>query len=308
MKNQDKNVKVIDKEKKMNDSDKIMMGNNNTTNNMTKNNGLDLKSRENITKTNKENKKNHKKRDNKKRTVVNKDSDRIDKNKDFVRTEGFNALRTNVRICLKKNTKNKILITSSVAGEGKSTCSVNLAISFANTGKSVLMIDCDMRRPVIHKTFGLNNRKGLSDILSNLSNVSDCIQKTNYDNLSVISAGVKVPNPSELLSSQEIKDLVNDLENKYDYIIFDCPPINVVADAVPLFEIVDGIVLVARYNKTNYFDLQKSLFTIEFAKANLFGVFFYDMPMNGNKKYGYKKYGYRYYNKYGYYNHYGESE
>lgn len=231
-----------------------------------------------------------------------KDSDRLEKNKDFVRAEGFNTLRTNVRICLKKDTNNKILVTSPFSGDGKSTCSCNLAVSFVGTGKSVLIVDCDMRKPVVHKTFGLNNKKGLSDVLSHLATASECLQKTSYDNLSILSAGVEVPNPSVLLSGEEMKALISDLENQFDYIIFDCPPINVVADALSIFECVDGVVLVARYNKTTHPEFQKALSAIEFAKANLFGVFFYDAPISGGKKYGYK-YNNKY-NKYGYYNKY----
>lgn len=235
---------------------------------------------------------------------TSKDSDRIEKNKDFVSTEGFNTLRNNIRICLKKDSHNKIIVTSPLAGDGKSTCSCNLAISLANTNKTVLIVDCDLRKPVMHKTFNLSNKQGLSDILSCLANVSDCIQKTSYKNLSIIPAGSNAPNPSELLSSKEMKNLIDNLSEQYNYIIFDCPPINVVSDALPLFEWIDGIILVTRYNKTTYPELQKALATIEFAKANLFGFFFYDMPMQG-KKYGYN-YRNRYYSKYSHYNYYNK--
>lgn len=227
------------------------------------------------------------------------DSDRIEKNTDFVRAEGFNTLRSNVRICLKKDDHNKVVITSPLSGDGKSTCSCNLAISFANTGKSVVIIDCDMRKPVIHKTFGLSNKNGLADILSRLSSLQDCIQKTKYNNLCIISAGTNVPNPSELLSSNEMKQLINNLEEQYAYIILDCPPINILSDAVPLFDLVDGLVLVARYGKTTHMDLQKAFSIIEFAKANLFGIFYYDKPIQKNKRYGYNyKYSNNYYGNY----------
>ena len=210
----------------------------------------------------------------KKRNVVVKDSDRIEKNKDFVRLEGFNNLRSNTRICLKKDSRNKVVVTSPVAGDGKSTCSCNLALSFAKMGAKVLIIDCDLRKPVVHKTFGLGNKNGLSGILSRLSKLEGCIQKTSYENLSVLSAGPDVPNPSELLSGKEFKALINDLEEKYGYLIFDCPPVNVVSDAVPLFEHTDGVILVTRYKKTTYSDLDEALQKLKFANANLFGIFY----------------------------------
>ena len=237
-----------------------------------------------------------------------KDRDRIEKNKSFVNIEGFNTLRNNLRICLKKDSGNRVIVTSPLAGDGKSTCSSNLAISLANANKKVLIIDCDLRKPVIHKTFGLNNKQGLSDVLSSLTSVSQCIQETSYSNLWAISAGTNAPNPSELLSSEEMKDLIYDLSNKYDYIIFDCPPINVVSDALPLFEWVDGVILVIRYNKTTHPEIQKAISVINFAKANLFGVFFYDKPMQ-NTKYGYKyknKYYNRYYSRYSHYSYYNK--
>ena len=225
-----------------------------------------------------------------KNTVINKDSDRLEKNKDFVRAEGFNTLRSNVRICLKKDERNKILVTSPCVGDGKSTCSCNLAVSFANASKSVLILDCDIRKSVIHKTFNVSNKKGLSDVLSRLAEVDECIQKTSYENLYVLPAGSTVPNPSELLSSKEMQLLIESLEEKYDYLILDSPPINVVSDSVPLFAWVDGVVLVTRCNKTTYNDLNEALNTIKFSNANLFGVFFYDKPMQSRKKYGYSKY------------------
>ncbi len=231
--------------------------------------------------------------------VIVKDSDRLEKNKDFVRVEGFNTLRSNTRICLKKDSENKVIVTSPSAGDGKSTCSCNLAVSFAKMNAKVLIIDCDLRKPVIHKTFGLGNKNGLSGILSRLCSLNDCIQQTGYENLSIISAGLEVPNPSELLSSKELKVLISDLEKQYDYLIFDCPPVNVVSDAVPLFEQTDGVVLVARYNKTTYKDLDEAIERLKFANANLFGVFYYEKPIQKRKKYGYKYY--RYNNKYGNY-------
>lgn len=226
-----------------------------------------------------------------KNSVINKDSDRLEKNKDFIRTEGFNTLRSNVRICLKKDERNKILVTSPCAGDGKSTCSCNLAVSFANTGKSVLILDCDIRKPVIHKTFNVSNKKGLSDVLSCLAEVDECIQKTSYENLYVFPSGSTVPNPSELLSGKEMHFLIESLEMQYDYLILDSPPINVVSDSVPMFAWVDGVVLVTRYNKTTYNDLNEALNVIKFSNANLFGVFLFDKPIQSRKKYNYGQYG-----------------
>lgn len=245
-----------------------------------------------------------------KKNNINKDIDRLEKNKDFVRLEGFNGLRSNVRICLKKDSHNKIVITSSAPGDGKSTCASNLAISFANIGKKVIILDCDLRKPVINKTFMLSNKKGLSDVLSRLAPILDCIQETSYKNLSIISAGTSVPNPSELLSGDEMKVLIENLEEKYDYIIFDCPPINVVSDVIPILELVDGVVLVVRQGKTTYTELEKAIEAVKFAKANLFGIFCFEKPVKKSKYSRYSRYSrygkYSSYNSYGNYGNYYE--
>ena len=233
-----------------------------------------------------------------KKDVV-KDTDRIEKNKDFVRSEGFNFLRSKVRLCLRKKTQNKILVTSANAGEGKSTCVCNLAISFAKTGAKVLIVDCDLRKPVVHKTFGLSNKKGLADVLAELFLIEDCIQPTWQENLFVLSAGTEAPNPSELLGCEEFEKLIDDLAMQYDYLIFDSSPVNVVADAESILELVDGVILVTRYKKTTYSDLDEALQKLKFANTNLFGIFYYEKPVQKRSKYGYKKYSYT--SKYGYY-------
>ncbi len=230
----------------------------------------------------------------KNKAILSKDDDRLEKNKDFVRVEGFNLLRNKIRFCVKNGTKGKILVTSSRPDEGKSTCVCNLAISFARLGAKVLIIDCDLRKPVVHTTFGLGNKNGLSDVMWGLSSLEDCIQDTQYQNLSIISAGSEFPNPSKLLACEELGELLVVLSERYDYIIFDSAPINVVADAELLFEHVDGVVLVARYNKTTYKDLDEVIAKLRFARANLFGVFYYEKPMSERAKYEYA--GYRYEN------------
>ncbi len=206
----------------------------------------------------------------------------------FLIVEAYKTIRTNLQFLLSNKKCRKVIISSCVAGEGKSTTAVNLAIAFAQTGSKVLLIDADMRRPSIYKKLKVQNTKGLSSVLVGFCEVEDTITPVNTY-LDVITAGPIPPNPSELLGSEKMDEVFDLLAEKYDYIFIDMPPVNVVSDALVLAKKTDGIVFVVQDTATTHEEFQKALDSIEFAKVKLLGV-----VLNGTSKSKRAKYRYRY--------------
>lgn len=194
--------------------------------------------------------------------------------------EAYKNLRTNLLFTL-STAKTKIaLISSSEPSAGKSSVSSNLAITLSQTGAKTVLVDADMRKPTQHKIFSLSNNLGLSYILSGLCNTNEAIQKSVQPNLDIITAGSIPPNPSELLSSSYMTKLINFLEEEYDYIIIDTPPVGVISDALSIAPRSAGILLVARYGQTTYDSLQKTCNRIERVQGNLLGVIINDVDSN----------------------------
>ena len=218
----------------------------------------------------------------------------------FRLTESFKALRTNIMFSLHKKEGvkcRKILFTSSNPGEGKTTTTVNLAATIAQTEAKVLLIDADMRAPTVHKYFGIESRCGLSNFLSNMNALEECIQPVkNIPNLSVIPSGLQPPNPSELLAGNAIDKLFEQAETEFDYIIVDTPPINVVTDALPLVNKIDGVAFVVAQGKSTYPSVTRAIKALKFANANIIGVVMNRVesarPLYG--KYGANHYKYKY--------------
>ena len=182
-----------------------------------------------------------------------------------------------------------LVVTSSGPGEGKSTTSANLAVFFANSGKKVLLVDADLRKPSVALTFHLPNINGLTNLLgSKEKNIQECVVETMIDNLWVMTSGPKPPNPSELLNSNRMMDIIVELKKQYDLIIFDMPPVASVTDAQILSAKTDGVVLVVRERKTIKKDLLKAKKLLAIAKANILGIVY-----NGVKKSS--EYNYYYY-------------
>lgn len=203
-------------------------------------------------------------------------------------SEGIRTLRTNLQFSdIDKETK-KIMVTSSMPGEGKSFTSINLGIAFAQDGKKVLIMDCDMRKGRIHKNFELGNNKGLSNLLiDNMKkNYNKYIKKTNIDNLYVLPSGLVPPNPSELLNSDTCRELISILENEYDYIVFDCVPINGLPDSLIMAKYADKVIIVCENKKTPIELLQKTKQSLDTVDANIVGVVLNKTSQNYNKYYG----------------------
>ena len=187
-------------------------------------------------------------------------------------SEQYRAIRTNIEYSnVDQNTKT-ILVTSSDKNEGKTTTVSNLAVSFANLNKKVLIIDCDLRNPSIHKMFRLNNIYGLTDILAKDRAVDKCIQKTELENLYVLTAGSTPPNPAEILSSEKMKNLIEDLKNIYDYIFIDTPPIGLVTDAGALSSFIDGVVLVVKSESVEKKYLEETKKKLDAVDARILGA------------------------------------
>lgn len=227
--------------------------------------------------------------------------------------EAYKELRTNIMFSLPGDGCKKILSTSSVASEGKSTTNFNLAITVAETGAKVILIDCDMRRPNIARLLNEKGDRGLSNVLINDCSLRTAIFKTKYENLDVIFSGKIPPNPAELLSSDKMVETVDKLAEEYDYIFFDTPPINLVTDAALISKLTDGVVIVTRQYYTDRKLLLQAVEKLKFVNAKIIGLVLNDVVYSkagyggyGKYKYGgyykrgYKRYGYGYgYGSYG---------
>lgn len=206
-------------------------------------------------------------------------------------SESIKTLRTNLQFSSVDEDIKTILITSSIPGEGKSFISANLAISFAQTDKRVLIVDCDMRKGRQHRIFKLSNSKGLSNLLiDDMTNYKDYINKTSVDGVHVITRGTVPPNPSELLNSKKNADLLRVLKAKYDVIIYDGVPCNGLPDSIIMSKLVDKVLIVSSDSMTPKSVLESTKKQLESVNAPVAG----DVLNNVNRKnstYG-KYYGY----------------
>lgn len=204
--------------------------------------------------------------------------------------ESYKTIRTNLIYALAGADKKVIAISSPTPSDGKSTTASNLAVTIAQTGNSVLLIDADLRKPTVHKLFRVTNDNGLSKILSKQSDVHDAIRREVKPNLSLITSGPIPPNPSELLSTPTYEEIIDTLSNQYDYIIIDTPPVNVVSDCQLVVRAVSGVVFVVRYRISQYKDLELAAENIRNVDGNILGVVINDIrerktPFFGRKKY-----------------------
>ena len=222
----------------------------------------------------------------------------LDEDVPFNVIENYKLLRTNIVFSLSTNDKKVFAVSSASLSEGKSTSTINIAIAFAQTKNKVLLIDADMRKSVVHKAFSLENKSGLSTVIGNMTNFDETVHKNVIENLDVLTSGVTVPNPSELLASKNFEELINTLSDRYDYIIIDTPPINIVSDALTIKNSIAGIMLVVNYAHTTYNDIESCMKKIKIADMNMFGFILNNVDIKKKAGY-YSSYNYKYY-KYGY--------
>lgn len=213
--------------------------------------------------------------------------------------ESYRALRTSVLLSSAERAPRKILITSSHPSEGKTTVVANTAISLAQTGARVLVLDADMRRPRCHKILGVDNEVGLSTYLSRDIRLESLIHQHEVPNLFVLPAGPVPPNPSELLSSIKPRVLLSDLESRFDHIVIDSPPVIHVTDALIISPIVDGVVIVVKSGQTPREAVQRAKQALIDVNARIFGI-----VLNGIDL---KEDGYHYNYKYSYLNNHEEA-
>jgi len=161
-----------------------------------------------------------------------------------ISSEAFRTLRTNLKYISPDAGLRTILFTSAGQGEGKSTVSANLAASMAQTGNRVILVDCDLRKPVVHRFFNAHNSVGLTSILTGQVQLTEAIRKTKCEGLDIITSGPIPPNPAELLQSKAMQTILEQLQAHYDMIVLDAPPVLPVADALILTPYTDGVVFV----------------------------------------------------------------
>ncbi|MGY2745232.1 polysaccharide biosynthesis tyrosine autokinase [Arthrobacter sp. UYCu723] len=206
------------------------------------------------------------------------------------RAESFRQLRTNLQFANVAGRAKTVLITSSLPGEGKSTTATNLAIAMAQSGQTICLIDADLRRPMVNEYLGLERNAGLTTALVGAVDVDELLQPWGEGSLFVLTSGQIPPNPSELLGSEEMKNLIVRLESVFDAVIIDAPPLLPVTDAAVLAQHVGGVVIVVGAQKTKRQDLQKSLRALEMVNANLLGVVLNRLPLKGPDAYAYSYY------------------
>jgi capsular exopolysaccharide synthesis family protein len=216
------------------------------------------------------------------------------------RTESFRALRTNLQYVRAENPPTVIAITSAVPGEGKTSTSLNLAISFATSGVKTLLIEADMRRPRIREYAGYEGKQaGLSDILSGKvqGSIEARIHEVAYNfpdhELTIISSGTTAPNPAELLDSETFKHIIEYVKTEYDFVIVDCPPTLLVADAAIIASRTDGAVIVTRVAKTKTNEFLGARENLTNVGVNVIGAILNMVPYSRTAEYG-RKYGYGY--------------
>lgn len=211
----------------------------------------------------------------------------LNKNSSFVVQEAYKTLRTNVRFFSRSEGCKKICITSAVAGEGKSITLLNLAVSVAETGQKVLLIDADLRRPALARLLVEKATPGLSNVLADLVPVEEAIRKEMYPNLDVILSGDVPPNPSELLSGEKMQELIDQMAKKYDYILVDTPPVNVVSDACIVANLLDGVLLLVRQGRSRKDSVKRAVANLQLTGAKLLGFVLNGAPLESGKAYGY---------------------
>lgn len=202
------------------------------------------------------------------RTIINSQTP-------FAITEAYKNARTSMSFSITDSSAKAVVVTSCEPDAGKSTTVANLAMTMAKTNAKVLIVDSDLRKPIQHKYFKIDNSRGLSGVLAGHYSVGSCIKEV-AKNLYLMPSGVIPPNPSELIASRNMTQLIKELKNVYDYIFFDAPPASVVTDATVLAPKLDGVIFIVRQNRTEYADVRKILDDIDRLEGNVLGTIITD--------------------------------
>ncbi|WP_338712672.1 CpsD/CapB family tyrosine-protein kinase [Lacticaseibacillus paracasei] len=212
-------------------------------------------------------------------------------------SEQFRTVRTNIEFAGAALDKCQVVMfTSSAMSEGKSTVSANVAVTWAQAGKSVLLIDADLRRPTVHASFRKLNLDGVTTVLTGKRKPEEVVEDTFVEKLSVITSGPIPPNPSELLNSKRMIQLLTWARQKFDIVVLDAPPVLAVSDVQVLVPKTDGVVVVANMGKTLKGDLRRTVEVLKLADAKILGAVERVKAKHGDRGYGYG-YGYGYGNE-----------
>ena len=199
--------------------------------------------------------------------------------------EQFSTLRTNIRFSYAGSEIKTIAITSCLPGEGKSTIISNLAVTMSKAGKKVILVDCDLKKPSLHKSFSLSNSQGLTNILVEDKYIDEVICKTKVQDLFLIPSGPIPPNSSELLGSKNIKDAIMELSERFDVVLIDTPPVLYISDALVMSSLVQGTIIISAYGKSDKNQLLSVKENIEKAGGKILGVVINKIPRKYNKSY-----------------------
>ncbi len=216
-------------------------------------------------------------------------------------SEAYRAFRTNITFLDLDNPPQILVLTSPGPSEGKSTSAANLAITLAQQSTRALLVDCDLRRGIVHRVFEVPKEPGVTDILLGTSSLDESIHSVDVGegkSLHFLATGTLPPNPSELLGSPRMRDLLNKLRERYEIVILDSPPLNLVTDAAVLGTVADGVVMVARAGATEKGALRYAQEQLEAVRAPISGVVLNDLDYSGRGKYYGSGYGYGYYYRY----------
>lgn len=193
--------------------------------------------------------------------------------------EDYRTVRTSILFSHAGNSPETIVFTSAFPQEGKTSTITNTAISFGQLEKKVLLIDADLRKPRLHKIFEARNRIGLSSCLIGISSVENAIQETSVENLWLLPSGLHPPNPAELINSQKMKEVLDDVKKNFDTIFIDAPPVLAVIDPIIIASLVDAVVLVLKEGKTSRKPLVKTVNELSKVQANIIGVVFNEVKL-----------------------------
>jgi len=207
-----------------------------------------------------------------------------------VASEAYRVLRTNLQFLGLDEPVRSILITSATPGEGKSTTISNLAVAFAQTGAKVCLVDGDLRRPTIAKAFGLENWSGLTTALIGQAPLDECVKATDVPGLSIMTSGPIPPNPAELVGSARMSALLAQLQERFDMVLIDSPPVLAVTDAAVLAPKVGGVVVVVRANAVDHRQVSRAKEALEAVKARVLGVVLSAVQPEGRDGYYYYYY------------------
>lgn len=213
----------------------------------------------------------------------------VEKEPKSIAAESYRTLRTNIQYSSFDKEYKTIVVTSSEQGEGKSTTAGNLALSMAQGEKKVILIDCDLRKPSLHKKFQISNLVGLSDVIVGKSDLASAVHRYNK-NLVILPSGKIPPNPSEMLSSKTMTKLLETLKEGFDYIIIDTPPVQAVTDSQILSVKADGTILVVKSERTKKESVQNAIDLLKKVNANIIGTVLNGIDASRNKYYYYYEY------------------